>query len=139
MVYNQRGRAYMSDVGRPTIMTPETLQKLDQGFSMGFSDIEACLYAGIAPATLYNYQKDNPKYLERKEELKDNPKMIAKQTVFNRLGRDVDTAKWYLERKSKNEFAQRSELTGKDGKDLPTPLLAGVIDVPSNDSTKEAK
>lgn len=125
----------MSDVGRPTVMTPETLEKLKNGFLMGFSDSEACLYAEINPATLYNYQKENPEYIEYKEQLKENPKMIAKTTVYNRLSRDVDTSKWYLERKSKNEFAQRSELTGKDGEDLlPKPITDLPINVPEHNS-----
>lgn len=44
-----------------------------------------------------------------------------------------------LERLFKKDFSERKELTGKDGKDLPTPLLTGVIDVPSNDSTNKTK
>lgn len=127
----------MADVGRPTIFTPELLQKLEEGFLMGYTDTEACLYAGIAPSSLYNYQNEHKEFLERKEQLKENPRMIAKTTVYNRLSRDPETAKWYLERKAKDEFSTRNELTGKDGKDLPTPLLAGVTDVHSNNSTEK--
>ena len=39
----------MADVGRPTVMTAETIEKLEQGFLMGFSDREASLYVGISP------------------------------------------------------------------------------------------
>jgi len=46
-----------------------------------------------------------------------------------------DMTKFALERLKKDRFSARSELTGKDGKDLPTPLLTGVIDVHSDDSS----
>ena len=39
-------------VGRPTIMTPQVLQKLELAFSYGCTDDEACFFADIAPTTL---------------------------------------------------------------------------------------
>lgn len=92
--------------GRPTVMTESTLQKLEQGFMYGFSDIEACLFADIAPATLYAYCQKHTEFSERKERLKEKPKMQAKINVVNAmLGNDVTTSKWYLERKAKDEFS----------------------------------
>ena len=34
--------------------------------------------------------------------------MIARQTIFKDLKDDVTTAKWYVERKRRNEFAQKT-------------------------------
>jgi hypothetical protein len=46
-----------------------------------------------------------------------------------------DTAKFVAKTLGKNEgYSERTELTGKDGKDLPTPILNG-LDVPNNNST----
>lgn len=92
-----------SNVGRPTIFNEVTLQKLEQGFKIGLTDTEACAYADIAPASLYNYQKENPEYLEQKNKWKQNPIAKAKYTIFNNLD-DVKTAQWYLEKKCGNEF-----------------------------------
>jgi hypothetical protein len=94
--------------GRPTVMTEDTLQKLEMAFAIGASDIEACVYADIVPSTLYNYQNDNPEFLERKRMLKDRPLLKARQTVVDNLN-DPRHAEWYLERKLKNEFSQRTE------------------------------
>lgn len=105
------------DVGRPTIMTPETISKLEEVFSIGGTDNEACFYAGIGKTTLYNYQQENPEFVERKEALKERPILKARQTIIKGLD-DADNAKWFLERKVKNEFSSRQEMTGKDGKDL---------------------
>ena len=48
--------------GRPTVMTNPVLEKLEWAFLLGCSDKEACLWANIAPATLYNYQTKFPGY-----------------------------------------------------------------------------
>lgn len=101
-------------------MTPETISKLEDGFLKGLSDREAALYANIAPSTLYAYCAENPDFSERKEELKENVKLQAKLNVSDKIliKKDISLSTWYLERKAKDEFSPRSELTGKDGKDL---------------------
>lgn len=102
--------------GRPTIMTPDMVNKLEQAFSMGCSDLEACLYAGISKQTLYNYQAKNPEFVDRKEQLKEQLVLKARTVIANALNnKDENTAKWYLERKAKKEFSTRQEVTGEDG------------------------
>ena len=97
-------------VGRPTILTPEIIAKLEQAFSMGCSDLEACFYADIGKTTLYNYQKANPEFVERKERLKERMIFKARTVIADALNKnDENTAKWYLERKKKDEFSTRSE------------------------------
>lgn len=107
----------MAEVGRPTIMTPEIISKLEEVFAIGGSDNEACFYAGIGKSTLYNYQQEHPEFLERKEALKERPILKARQTIVKGL-EEADNAKWFLERKVKKEFASRSEITGANGEPL---------------------
>ncbi len=104
----------MAEIGRPTIMTPETISKLEEVFSIGGSDNEACFYAGIGKSTLYNYQQEHPEFVERKEALKERPILKARQTVVKSLD-DADMALKFLERKKKDEFSLRTELTGQNG------------------------
>lgn len=105
--------------GRPTLMTEETLAKLERAFRVGAGDIEACFVAGISTTTLYNYQKDNPEYVARKMALKEMTKYKARQNVAEAIeNKDKALSQWFLERRAKDEFAQRTESTGKDGKDL---------------------
>ena len=96
------------DVGRPTLMTEETLKKLEEVFAIGGTDKEACFYADISHQTLYTYQEKHPEFVERKEALKERPVLKARQTVIKALD-NVSDAQWYLERKAKREFAQRNE------------------------------
>lgn len=113
--------------GRPTVMTETVVKKLEEAFAIGASDAEACFYADITKQTLYNYQEKNPEFIDRKEALKERPVLLARQTVLKAMETDPQTARWFLERKRKAEFASRSELTGADGKDLPTPILGTIV------------
>lgn len=112
----------MAEIGRPTIMTPETISKLEEVFSIGGSDNEACFYAGIGKSTLYNYQQEHPEFVERKEALKERPILKARQTVVKSLD-DADMALKFLERKKKDEFSLRTELTGQNGEALQIQVV----------------
>ena len=120
-------------VGRPTVMTDETVNKLEQAFSMGCSDLEACLFADISKQTLYDYQAKHPEFADRKAMLKEKMIFKARSVIADALNRkDENTAKWYLERKAKNEFGTRTEITGADGESLSVPII-NILPVSSND------
>ncbi len=119
-------------------MEYEMLAKLESAFLNGMSDREACLFAGIAPSTLYRYQEENPGFSERKEMLKDNVKMYARLNISKAIQEKGDNAisQWYLERKGKNEFAQKTEteLSGVvvkvvkfDGDNNPLPIQSAPL------------
>lgn len=97
-------------VGRPTVMTDEVVSKLEQAWSMGCSDLEACLFADISKQTLYDYQAKFPEFIDRKERLKESLVLKARTVIANSLNnKDENTAKWYLERKKKDEFSTKIE------------------------------
>lgn len=110
--------------GRRTKLTPETIAKLRTAFLMGCSDVEACLYADISKTALYNYQQKNPEFVDKKEQWKEQLTLKARTVIANSLNnKDENTAKWYLERKKKDEFGTRTEVTGKDGETLQAPVI----------------
>ena len=117
-----------SNAGRPTKMNEDTVNKLEQAFAIGCTDTEACLYADITRQTLTTYQNKNPKFLDRKQLLKDLPVLQARTTVVEHLQGDPGSAKWYLERKKKDEFGPKQEidLTGKIN------IMAGKVKKPKN-------
>lgn len=104
--------------GRPTVMTPETLKKLEDAFLVGATDIQACLAADISHATLYNYQEKNPEFIDRKEALKSSLALQAKNNMANSIASgDTTDSKWYLERKEKAEFSTQTNTNSQfDGK-----------------------
>lgn len=111
--------------GRPTKMSKETIAKLEEVFSLGGSDSEACFYANISKQTLYNYQEKNPEFVDRKEALKEKPILKARQTVVKALD-DPKDAQWFLERKRKEEFSLRQEVTGPEG-ESSEPIKIEII------------
>lgn len=101
----------LQKIGRPLVMTDDVLQKVEHAFSMGCTDKEACLYADIAPSTLYKYCEDHPDFSERKELLKDKPVLAARTVVVKAIeSGDTKMAWLYLERKRAEEFGQRKKV-----------------------------
>ena len=101
--------------GRHTVMTSDVVNKLEQAFSIGCSDLEACLHAGISKQTLYDYQAKYPEFADRKAMLKERLVLKARTVIAKALDKeDENTAKWYLERKRKDEFSAKveNEVTG---------------------------
>lgn len=82
--------------------------KLEEVWAMGGTDLEACFYADISKDSLYRYLKEKPELSDRKEGLKHNPILRARKTIFSNLD-NPKIAKWYLERKKKDEFSQKFE------------------------------
>lgn len=104
----------MAEVGRPTVMTEDVVKKLEYAFMRGLSDTEACLFADISRATLYNYCNDNPEFLDRKEELKKHPTAKAKLNITEAIENgDEDMSKWWLERRAKDEFSTKQTIDGE--------------------------
>jgi hypothetical protein len=100
-------------------MTPQVLAKLEDAFSNAMTDAQACFLADISEDALYRYFKKNPAFKERREVLKNNIDVLAKNRLINAIhSGDVSSVKFWLERKCKDEFAVRNELTGKEGKPI---------------------
>ena len=114
-------------MGRPTIITEQVIAKLEEAFAIGCTDLEATLFANIAPATLYKYQEANPKFSERKFQLKQTPILKARISVIKSLEASPELALKFLERRKKDEFSLRreNELTLY----TPVPILGGASKV----------
>lgn len=96
--------------GRPCGVTPEKLLKLDEGFLLGLSDSECCLYADISTSAFYRYIDRHPEYRERKERLKKRPTIQAKKNIMDLLDNgDEITSRWYLEKRSE-EFSSKHDI-----------------------------
>lgn len=100
-------------VGRPRAITPEIINKLEKAFALGCTNREACFFANVAESTFYDFIKEYPEYSERFNSLKEYEKIRARKVIHDALGSgDRDIAKWYLERKAKDEFSTKQEIVG---------------------------
>ncbi len=104
-------KKYKKKMGRKSVMNKITLEKLEKAFMMGCTVDEASIYAEIDHSTYYNYIKKHPEYKEKIENLRHRPRLRARMNVVRDIERgNLDTSKWYLERKSKSEFGTRVEM-----------------------------
>ena len=96
----------MSDLGgRPTVLTNECVQKLEDAFKAGFNVSEACYIAGISRATYYEHTAANEAFSDRMAHAKAWVSLRAKHAVVTAIDKgDLGAAKWWLERKARNEF-----------------------------------
>ena len=102
-----------SNAGRPTVMTPEAIRKLEDAFTWGCTDLEACCYANVSKTALYEYCQKNEEFAERKETLKNQPVMKARRIINSSLDDgDIITANKVIDRKEGQKVVQTNiELT----------------------------
>lgn len=104
-------------MARPKKINDKVVRKLEEAFSMGCTDGEACAYAEIGRSTLFDYIEENPEFSDRKETLKNMPSFKAKRIINTALdGEDLVTAHKVVDRKEGSKIKQ--EITGKDGSAL---------------------
>lgn len=112
--------------GRPCSIKKEKIQELKQAFCLGCTDEEACLFAGVKRSTFYDFCKRYPEFSEQKELWKKNPVLKAKKLIFDNLGADLKTARWYLERKCKDEFSLKEEMSTGSNDDTKQAYLQAL-------------
>ncbi len=101
-----------NQVGRPRTITPKIIEKLEEAFKLGCTNREACFYADVAESTFYDFIKDFPEFSEKIEMWKDYEKIKARMVIHKALEEgNNDIAKWFLERKAKDEFSIKQEVT----------------------------
>jgi hypothetical protein len=96
----------MSDVGgRPTVITKDAVRKLEQALKDGLSVSEACFVSGIGKRTFYDHKATDAKFARTMELAKAYVALRAKKVVVKAIDDgNLTAAKWYLERKARNEF-----------------------------------
>jgi len=109
--------------GRPKVWTKTVQDDVRKAALVGATIEQAAGYAGISEKTLRNYMNDDLDFKDKFKQWQSEPKLRAKFKVVTAIEGDVNTAKWYLERTEKDNFALRSEYTGKDGADLPQVVV----------------
>ena len=125
-------------IGRPTKKSQKTIDKLIQCFKEDATVEQACLYSGISKETYYTWLKDDPSFLDEMSRAQEYIKVAAKRVLLYAIEKgDEKVALEVIKRREKKRYSERSEHTGADGKDLPVPILQGVLNVHPNDSSQK--
>lgn len=123
-------------VKNPTKYDETIVEKLEDAFRDGASISEACELAGIDRGTYYNWMESIDDFSTKMEDAKDWVNEIARAVVAQKITKrkDVETAKWWLERRVKEKFSTRNELTGANGDNL---ITVKIEDYGTKDNTTE--
>lgn len=105
--------------GRPAYTEEEILEKLYEYLVLGYSIKKACLLGGIHEQTVYSRRKKDESFSSKLSKLMNSPNVRARAVWVKRIDEgDYQAAKDWLERREKNEFSLRQEMTGQDGEKL---------------------
>jgi hypothetical protein len=115
----------------PKKKTVEVIALLKQAASIGCNNVEACIHAGISEKTYYLWMSEDEELSEDLKRLKNKPIMLARQTIVDSLD-DVNNAKWYLERKLKNEFSLKIENDHKSSDGSMSPPKRIILEAASD-------
>jgi hypothetical protein len=114
--------------GRPTVMTPDVIAKLEDAFMFSFTDEEACFYANISVDALYDYQKENPEFAKRKKALKLSPNLAAKKELVSGIKGNLGQARWWAEKKMNNEFGDKTTIKHEGSIDFGDMVIEGDVE-----------
>lgn len=116
-----------SKAGRPSKYEAAKVSKLEAAFHNSFTVEQACLYAGIGKKTFFNWLEKKPGFLHRMTKAREHPNLRAKEVVINSINNGNSTdAKWWLERKQRDEFAPPRD-------DVPGSITNNFITLISKD------
>jgi hypothetical protein len=107
--------AKVNKSGRPSVLTPDTIAKLEVAFICSATDQEACVFAGIHPSSLYRYLERFPEYRERIQGLKGMVKLLAKLTIYRELEKGNLAVAWEVLERGRVEGYQKVSASGAPG------------------------
>jgi hypothetical protein len=105
-----------------------TIELLKPYFKLGCSVTKACNYGGIPQSTVQTWI-DADEELRLKITLWQNePNVLARTNWIAKMAEgDYNSSKDWISKREKDEFSDRVEATGADGKDLPAPVLVQFL------------
>ena len=97
-------------MGRPSVITPDVLSKLEAAFCNDFTDQQAFEHAGISSATYYRWLKQNEEFRERMLRAQSYPVTLAKRALIAAIKEgDGKLALRYLERRQPERYRCKIE------------------------------
>lgn len=82
---------------------------------------DACAFVGISPQTYYSERERNPEFVERMEKAKAFLKVTAGKTIAKAIrDGDVQSAKWFRERRDENYKQKPTQISMNQGIDPET-------------------
>lgn len=114
--------------GRPSKITKVTVAKLISVLKLSVPVETACEYAGINKSTFYRNYETNEAFATEINDAKHFARIAAGNVVMNAIvnDQDVQTARWWLEKKHPDEFVPTGASVNVQGEKvlvIPSELL----------------
>lgn len=84
------------------------ITNISEFLKTGCSINEACLHGKVPYTTVLDYYKQDENIRNKIDRLMATPILEARKKVIEDISKNVDTAKWYLERKKRAEFSTQT-------------------------------
>lgn len=110
-------------------LTPAVLKSLIASLEADFTILEACHAAGITEPSFYNWRKKSREFLVKMDIARGALGRAAKTNVakaITKSGSVYDSWKW-LEKRQKELYSDRTEVTDGDGNPVITAVNVNVI------------
>jgi len=98
-------------------MDKTKVEKVIEGKKLDLNDAECSFHSGITEKQLEYFLEVHPHFCGFFKALTMYPRVRARITIIKNLD-DLKNAQWFAERRMKDEFSLRNEITGKDGKNI---------------------
>lgn len=128
----------MSNRGRPTKYTPETVKRILEAIKLGVAYVDAANYAGVGLATFNEWRDRYPEFAEAVESASGQA-VTACMAKIQKAATEGSwqASAWILERRHPDRYGRtRVELTGAEGG--PVAVAANVVVVPKMADSAEA-
>jgi hypothetical protein len=95
--------------GRPTVITPEVVSILVGCFQDGMTVREACWQSVISHEAYYSRVRSDEQFADTMARAQSLATVDARKVVIEAIKKgDLNTSKWWLERKAPDEFGRNS-------------------------------
>jgi len=97
----------------------KVVEVLEPFLKLGYTYTKACKIAGIPHNTVSGWLENDNELRLKFESWQNEINAQARRNIVKKIeGGDTDAARWWLERREKDDFSLRSELTGAEGEPI---------------------
>lgn len=99
-----------NSTGRPSVIDENSVLKLSAAFRDGMTTTLACRLSGISRATYYKHLNEDERFSDIMTLSQQWVTERARQVIVRAIDKgNVQAAKWWLQRKARDEFGAKSE------------------------------
>lgn len=93
-------------LGRPSVLTPEAVRKLEAALAAGFGVNAACYFSGVSRSVYYERKATDKEFSDKMRLAEEFSTYKARLTILRAIDNgDVAAAKFWLTHKARAEFA----------------------------------